>query len=60
MLGFYEKLKAEGNIEKQPVLEGRNMSMIIAPKTEKEKEKEAKAARLKQEQERSAQQTDKE
>ena len=42
MLGFYEKLKAEGNIEKQPVLEGRNMSMIIAPKTEKEKIAKAK------------------
>ena len=51
MLGFYERLKSEGNIEKQPVLEGRNMSMVIAPKSEKEKEKEAKAARLKAQQE---------
>ncbi|MBQ1906767.1 MAG: translation initiation factor IF-3 [Firmicutes bacterium] len=51
MLGFYERLKSEGNIEKQPVLEGRNMSIVIAPKSEKEKEKEAKAARLKAQQE---------
>ena len=34
-----------GNVEKKPVLEGRNMSMTIAPKTAKEKEKAAKAAK---------------
>ncbi len=47
MLKFVEMVKDLGKIEKNPVLEGRNMSMIIAPKTDKEKEKEAKAARLK-------------
>ncbi len=45
MLSFVDMVKEYGNIEKKPVLEGRNMSMTIAPKTEKEKEKEAKAAR---------------
>ena len=45
MLKFCEKLSEVGTIEKQPVLEGRNMSMVIAPKSEKEKEKAAKAAR---------------
>ena len=47
MLKFCDMVKDLGRIEKQPILEGRNMSMIIAPKTEKEKEKEAKAARQK-------------
>ena len=46
MLSFYEMIKEQGNIEKQPVLEGRNMSMIVAPKSEKDRQKEAKAARL--------------
>ncbi len=46
MLRFGEMLSEVGNIEKNPILEGRNMSMTIAPKTEKEKEKAAKAARL--------------
>ena len=45
MLKFCERLAEIGTIEKQPVLEGRNMSMVIAPKSEKEKEKAAKAAR---------------
>ena len=45
MLAFVDMVKEYGNIEKQPVLEGRNMSMVIAPKSEKEKQKAAKAAR---------------
>ena len=45
MLAFCDMVKEYGNIEKQPVLEGRNMSMVIAPKSEKEKQKAAKAAR---------------
>ena len=45
MLDFCAMVKDYGNIEKQPVLEGRNMSMVIAPKSEKEKQKAAKAAR---------------
>jgi len=45
MLEFCELIKDYGNIEKQPVLEGRNMSMIVAPKSEKEKQKAAKAAK---------------
>ena len=45
MLEFVAMVKDYGNIEKQPVLEGRNMSMVIAPKSEKEKQKAAKAAK---------------
>ena len=45
MLDFCSMVKDYGNIEKQPVLEGRNMSMVIAPKSEKEKQKAAKAAK---------------
>ena len=45
MLDFCAMVKDYGNIEKQPVLEGRNLSMVIAPKSEKEKQKAAKAAR---------------
>ena len=45
MLAFVDMVKEYGNIEKQPVLEGRNMSMVVAPKSEKEKQKAAKAAR---------------
>ena len=45
MLHFCEQLKDIGTIEKQPILEGRNMSMVIAPKSEKEKQKAAKAAK---------------
>jgi translation initiation factor IF-3 len=45
MLDFCAMVKDYGNIEKQPVLEGRNMSMVIAPKSEKEKQKMAKAAK---------------
>ena len=45
MLQFCELVKDFGNIEKQPVLEGRNMSMVIAPKSEKEKQKAEKAAK---------------
>ena len=46
MLKFGEMLSEYGNVEKNPILEGRNMSMTITPKSEKEKEKAAKAARL--------------
>ncbi len=46
MLKFFDMIKDLGNIEKQPVLEGRNMAMTVAPKSEKDKQKEAKAARL--------------
>jgi len=45
MIKFGEMLSEYGTIEKNPILEGRNMSMSIAPKSEKEKEKAAKAAR---------------
>lgn len=45
MLDFCSMVKDYGNIEKQPVLEGRNLSMVIAPKSEKEKQKAAKAAK---------------
>ncbi|HPX70497.1 MAG TPA: translation initiation factor IF-3 [Bacillota bacterium] len=37
MIKFSEMLSELGNIEKNPILEGRNMSMTITPKTEKEK-----------------------
>jgi len=45
MLAFCNMVKEHGNIEKQPILEGRNMSMVIAPKSEKEKQRAEKAAR---------------
>lgn len=45
MLEFGKLFAEVGNIEKEPKLEGRNMSMIIGPKSEKEKEKIAKAKR---------------
>lgn len=45
MLKFFEAIKDHGHIEKNPLLEGRNMTMVIGPKTEKEKEKEARAAK---------------
>ena len=45
MLDFVSLVKDYGNIEKQPVLEGRNLSMVVAPKSEKEKQKMAKAAK---------------
>lgn len=45
MLEFAKMVSEFGNVEKKPVLEGRNMSMTIAPKTAKEKEKAAKAAK---------------
>lgn len=45
MLEFCKRVAEYGNMEKQPVLEGRNLSVIIAPKSEKEKQKDAKAAR---------------
>ena len=49
MLNFCAQISEYGNIEKNPVLEGRNMSMVVAPKTEKEKQKAAKEAKAKQE-----------
>ena len=45
MLVFADMVSEFGKVEKKPVLEGRNMSMVIAPMTAKEKEKAAKAAR---------------
>ncbi len=49
MLEFCKRVAEYGNIEKQPVLEGRNLSVIIAPKSEKEKLKAAKAAKAAEE-----------
>ena len=46
MLNFAGLFAELGNLEKAPKLEGRNMSMILAPKSEREKEKIAKAKRL--------------
>jgi len=48
MLKFADLLAEYGNIEKKPILEGRNMTMTIVPKTAKEKEKAAKAAKAKE------------
>ena len=45
MLSFCSMLSEYGSIEKNPNLEGRNMSMTVSPKTEKEKEKAARAAK---------------
>ncbi len=45
MMVFAEMVSEFGKIEKKPILEGRNMSMVIAPMTAKEKEKAAKAAK---------------
>jgi len=55
MLSFYSRLSDHGKIEKQPVLEGRNMSMVIAPFSEKEKAARAKAAKAAAEQAQSEQ-----
>lgn len=49
MLAFARLFSELGNMEKDPKLEGRNMSMIIAPKSEREREKMAKAKKLAQE-----------
>ena len=46
MLNFAGLFAELGNLEKAPKLEGRNMSMILAPKSEREKEKIAKAKKL--------------
>ena len=43
MLNFAGLFAELGNLERAPKLEGRNMSMTIAPKSEREKEKIAKA-----------------
>jgi len=45
MLAFAGMVAESGSVEKKPLLEGRNMSMVLAPKTAKEKEKAAKAAK---------------
>ena len=42
MLKFCEMVSEMGVIEKNPILEGRNMSMTLAPKSEKDREKELK------------------
>ncbi len=49
MLHFAELLSEHGNLEKNPQLEGRNMSLTINPKTEKEIEKAAKAKKAQEE-----------
>ena len=46
LLNFAGLFAELGNLEKAPKLEGRNMSMILAPKSEREKEKIAKAKKL--------------
>ena len=42
MLKFCEMIEDVAIIEKSPILEGRNMTMVLAPKTEKDREKEQK------------------
>lgn len=42
MLRFCTMVEDMGTIEKNPILEGRNMSMVLAPKSEKDREKEQK------------------
>jgi translation initiation factor IF-3 len=42
MLHFYDAVREIGTIEKHPAMEGRNMSMTLAPKTEKDREREQK------------------
>ena len=49
MLKFAQMLSEYGTIEKNPQLEGRNMSLTINPKSEKEKEKAAKAKKAQEE-----------
>ena len=44
MMNFANMLSEFGNVEKNPQLEGRNMSLTISPKTEKEKAAMAKKA----------------
>ena len=44
MMNFANMLSEYGNVEKNPQLEGRNMSLTISPKTEKEKAAMAKKA----------------
>ena len=43
MLEFCKRVAEVGTVEKAPNLEGRNLSVTIAPKSEKEKQKAAKA-----------------
>lgn len=45
MLEFCKRTSELGTVEKAPVLEGRSLSVTIAPKSEKEKQKAAKAAK---------------
>ena len=42
MLRFCDIVEDMAIIEKSPILEGRNMSMVLAPKSEKDREKEQK------------------
>ena len=49
MLKFADMLKDYGKLEKNPQLEGRNMSLTITPYSEKEKEKAAKAKKTQEE-----------
>ena len=45
MIKFCQMVSADGNMEREPKLEGRNMSVTIAPKSEKERQKAEKAAK---------------
>ncbi len=45
MTNFAERLKDISTIERKPLIEGRNMAMVLAPKTEKELLKESKEAK---------------
>lgn len=45
MLKFCSMVANDGTIEKEPKLEGRNLSVTVAPKSEKEKQKAEKAAK---------------
>jgi translation initiation factor IF-3 len=42
MMRFFDVVSEIGTIEKHPTMEGRNMSMTLAAKTEKDREKEQK------------------
>ncbi|NCU33698.1 MAG: hypothetical protein EOM23_12375, partial [Candidatus Moranbacteria bacterium] len=42
MLRFCGMVENMAIIEKSPILEGRNMTMVLAPKSEKDREKEQK------------------
>jgi len=49
MLDFAKRIEEYGNVERRPLMEGRNMIMIIAPKAEKKSFAERSQARKAQE-----------